>query len=110
MVYRALIETGDFDHLQYRVIFIIRWIINNLAFPTILWFLFTIDNDLEERAFDLVRDFASLMILVELDNLMAFEDPVPNYDITENIKVIADKKKEEEYNLDDAFKRAVDHQ
>ena len=36
----------------------------------ITWFIFTIDPDAEETALDLVKDFTSLVIIVEIDSML----------------------------------------
>ena len=65
---------------------------NNFALPMIMYFIFTIDNDFEEKCLDLVKDFTALLILVDLDNMMSYEDPVPNYNIMEVLQVKGFKK------------------
>ena len=87
-MYKALIDGGEIGMEPFRLFLFrhfmkLRWAMNNFANPMIFYFIFTIDNDFEEKCLDLVKDFTALLILVDLDNMMSFEDPVPNYNIME---------------------------
>ena len=75
----------------------------------IVYFIFTIDNDFEDEVMDLIKDFAALVILIDLDNTLIFDDPVPNYDIYEELQVKGPKSGEDE-NLPELFMKSVEFQ
>jgi len=49
-----------------------RMTVNIIIFLVVPYWLFTIDAEGEETAVDQVKDFTALMIIVDLDNILAF--------------------------------------
>jgi len=71
----SLIEvglTGEFSFWTGLRIVIarLRALITLASIVIITWFIFTIDPDAEETALDLVKDFTSLVIIVEIDEML----------------------------------------
>jgi len=91
---------------------LLRWALNCMAFPLITFYIFSIDNDYEEKTLDQVKDFTGLLIIVELDNMIKFDDVVPNFDYLEQLQVVGPNEDNDhsDTKLRKFFREAVEFQ
>lgn len=55
----------------YYFLYCARLFLTNACVPILFLFVLTIDKDEEETTFDVVKDFTSLLVLLEIDNYVA---------------------------------------
>ena len=90
LAYHSLIKVGSFgisNLKRWKFVLLVRWALNNLLAVMISYFIFTIDQDGQETCLDQVKDFTALLILIEIDNLVKFDNPVSNFDLNEAISI-----------------------
>ena len=72
-IQQSFIRTGLLgkDNGFYYILYSIRLFINAITVPIMFIYVFSIDNACEETKLELVQNFTSLLILLEIDNLVA---------------------------------------
>jgi hypothetical protein len=79
-----------------------------MVVPIIVWIIFTVDNDLEESSLDVIKDFTSLLIIIELDNMTQMYNPTLTEATTKHLQVRGQRHPEEtERNIQEVFKKAA---
>ena len=59
------VSTKDYLYILFRTF------ITYSAMVLVPWYIMTIDREGEETALDLIKDFAALVIIVDIDNLLS---------------------------------------
>ena len=81
-IHSAMIESGSIglNNKLNKIINFIRFGINGIALPTLIWFIFSTDLDHTYNIMNVVMDFTSLMVLLDIDNMVAFDINVKGFD------------------------------
>ena len=88
---------------NWKIIFrqfenVLRIIVNHVLMIMVVWYLFTIDKDAKETSFVQVRSFTSMIVLINIDNILAPTAGIifPKMKLFEHKSIfIKDGKKEE---------------